>query len=85
MKESTMVFWNRFNVCRAALGDDGRVYFSNAKGGQHSVAADDLRRVNAHWIGFCRNNAWDGVASPRRITAAMITEAKAKHAAWAAA
>lgn len=66
----------RSSFCSASLGEDGRVHFWG-NSGTHSVAADDLKRVNAHWIGFCSANRGKK-ASPKRITAAAIADAATK-------
>lgn len=66
----------RGSYCSASLGEDGRVHFWGNTG-THSVAADDLKRVNAHWIGFCSANRGKK-ASPKRITADAIANANAK-------
>jgi|ETNvirnome_2_300_1030623.scaffolds.fasta_scaffold82715_2 hypothetical protein len=55
---------------------NGVVDFTGGAHGRHSVLADDLKRVNAHWIGYVKNTRPN--ASPRRITKADWSTAKIK-------
>jgi hypothetical protein len=57
---------------RATLVGD-RVRFTGGKHGAHEVAADDAKRVNAHWLGYVRATYGEGAVPariPKRVLAA---------------
>lgn len=65
-------------VLSAVLVGD-RVEFRGGAYGRHSVAADDPRRVDAHWRGYVANTRGRG-AKPRAVTAAALAAATGRPA-----
>ena len=65
----------RCSVMQASFRD-GRVHFSGAKYGSHSVVASDAKSVHAHWLGYVQASAPKAV--PARITARILAKAFAE-------
>ena len=62
-------------VLMGATLRQGVIDFWGGSYGKHSIYNDgDLRRINAHWIGYVKNTI--GKSSPMRITRKMLNMAE---------
>jgi hypothetical protein len=65
---------------------NGRVVFSGGPFSNHAVPADDLKRINAHWVGYVTSsNTRKGDVSARDSSPVRITRARFEAAIAAAA